>query len=236
MSGTSQPKEEEKMSATSQPKEKKMSATSEPFLMDDDRTLTEVTFARAHRITTTVTHSDVVVERWIGETAGGCSYGVRSNPSHRPFVGLEVVCQPNGNIVLLQLCVSNRCLIYQLLHRDHDTCPLYELFVFLNSTRFCFVGAGVEVVAYGLRRGHGFFVRNKVDLGEAAARRLGREDLRRAGLERLAREVMRVEMDTPAEVRRSEWWRRDLSHEQIACACAHAFASFELGRILVKQS
>ncbi|XP_020094916.1 uncharacterized protein LOC109714631 [Ananas comosus] len=232
MSSTSQPKEEEKMSAK---KDKKMSATSEPFLMDDDWTLTEVIFARAHRISTTVTHSDVVVTRWIGETVGGCGGG-SSKPDQRPIVGLEVACQPNGNIVLLQLCVSNRCLIYQLLHRDHDTCPPYELFLFLNSTRFCFVGAGVEVVAYGLRREHGFFVRNKADLGDAAATRLGREDLRRAGLERLAREVMRVEMDTPAEVRRSEWWRRDLSHEQIACACARAFASYELGRILIKQS
>ncbi|XP_020094911.1 uncharacterized protein LOC109714626, partial [Ananas comosus] len=111
--------------------------------------------------------------------------------------------------------------------------PPHRLYAFFVDMRFCFVGVGVEVVVYGLRREYGFTVRNTTDLGNAAARMRGREDLRRAGLELLAREVMCLEMDTPAEVRTSEWWRRDLSQEQIACACADAFVSFQLGCILL---
>nr|CAD1830545.1 unnamed protein product [Ananas comosus var. bracteatus] len=169
-------------------------------------------------------------------------------PRQRHVIGLEVACQPNGSIALLQLCVGNRCLIYQLLHSysdsdsdsdgDGDSDDDYsagELFSFFRDDRFCFVAAGVDEVAYRLRRAHSFLVRNTADLGEMAATRLGREDLQRAGLERLARKVMGLKMDALAEVQMSEWWRRHLSRQQIACASVHAFVSFELGRILFER-
>ncbi|OAY68409.1 hypothetical protein ACMD2_13651 [Ananas comosus] len=240
-------KKEKKMSGPLQPKEEEeeeTSATCRSTLTDSRRTLAEVTFAGAHRISTTVTHSGVAVAEWINETIQRCSrhYGV-AGPRQRHAIGLEVACRPNGSIALLQLCVGNRCLIYQLLHSysdsysysdsdSDDDYPAGELFSFFRDDRFCFVAAGVDEVVYRLRRAHSFLVRNTADLGEMAATRLGREDLRRAGLERLARKVMGLKMDALAEVQMSEWWQRHLSRQQIACASVGAFISFELGRIL----
>lgn len=209
-----------------------MSARCGPLLVNNDRTLAEVTFDDACRIYTTVTHSAAVVADWINGTVQSCT---DNRPSaRRHIVGLEATRDANGNIVLLQLCAGFRCLIYQLLHRDRGTNPPRRLYSLLVDMRFCFVGVGMEAVVCGLRREYGFTVRNSADLGKAAARMRFRKDLRRAGLELLAREVMWVEMDTPAEVRTSEWWRRDLSQEQIACACADAFVSFQLGCILLR--
>ncbi|XP_020094915.1 uncharacterized protein LOC109714630 [Ananas comosus] len=252
-----------------------MLATCRLTLVSNDRTLAVVTFADGHRIYTTVTNSAIIIANWINETVQDCTNGGRY------IVSLEVACQRNCNIVLVQFIVRDHCLIYQLLHhgKAHPPREFYEFLidtyvdefeiekfdrfssfalrqvVFLmqqklqkpifapdeldllgfSSThaRFCFIGAGVEVVAYGLQREHAFSVRNTADLGDTAAVRQGREDLWRAGLERLAREVMQVEMEEPAEVWRSNLGRRDLSNETIAYACAKAYVASKLRRGLL---
>ncbi|OAY72931.1 hypothetical protein ACMD2_24888 [Ananas comosus] len=215
-----------------------MLATCRLTLVSNDRTLAVVTFADGHRIYTTVTNSAIIIANWINETVQDCTNGGRY------IVSLEVACQRNCNIVLVQFIVRDHCLIYQLLHhgKAHPPREFYDIFapdeldlLGFSSThaRFCFIGAGVEVVAYGLQREHAFSVRNTADLGDTAAVRQGREDLWRAGLERLAREVMQVEMEEPAEVWRSNLGRRDLSNETIAYACAKAYVASKLRRGLL---
>ncbi|XP_020094914.1 uncharacterized protein LOC109714629 [Ananas comosus] len=211
--------------------------------------ISEVTFNGINRILTIVTGSPHIVRNWINTTR---RFNTPSASSGQPqVVGLEVSCVPDGKIVLLQLCVGGRCLIYRfqrplepllqlcvggrcLIYKfQRPLEPCGELLAFLDNSQFCFVGYGMEQVTYGLQREHGFSVRNTADLGDMAASKLGREDLRRAGLERLAREVMRVEIEEPAEVWTSNWRRRDLSDEQIAYACAKAFVASKLGQRLL---
>ncbi|OAY80824.1 hypothetical protein ACMD2_25530 [Ananas comosus] len=136
--------------------------------------ISEVTFNGINRILTTVTDSPHIVRNWINTTRR-CN--TPSTSSGQPqVVGLEVSCVPDGKIVLLQLCVGGRCLIYKF-QRPLEPCG--ELLAFLDNSQFCFVGYGMEQVTYGLQREHGFSVRNTADLGDMAASKLGREDLRR---------------------------------------------------------
>nr|CAD1830586.1 unnamed protein product [Ananas comosus var. bracteatus] len=95
---------------------------------NDNRTLAEVSFDGTNgRISTTVTHSSTIVSNWITETRRVGGHG--SGPCRRCLVALDVTCDPNGSITLLQLCVGSRCLIYQLSHRDHIRPPVS----FMNS-------------------------------------------------------------------------------------------------------
>ncbi|OAY72933.1 hypothetical protein ACMD2_24886 [Ananas comosus] len=79
---------------------------------------------------------------------------------------------------------------------------------------------------------YGFTVRVAVDLGDAASRRLLRDALRCARLDHLPCEVMGIVINRADEVLRSEWRERVLLPEQVVVACANAFVSYELGRIL----
>ncbi|OAY85738.1 hypothetical protein ACMD2_17333 [Ananas comosus] len=138
---------------------------------------------------------------------------------------------PYDTIALLQLCVGNRCLVYQLRHRNNRN-PPDRLNDFLNDGRFCFMGVDVEMAILRLRVHHGLRVRSAVDLGDAASRRLQREDLRSAGMDQLAREVMRMGIIRLDGAQRIALFERVLPPELVAHACIDAIFSHEIGRIL----
>ncbi|XP_020094923.1 uncharacterized protein LOC109714638 [Ananas comosus] len=201
----------------------------QPIAQFADGSIAEVTFEHGNRIFTTNTNSADVVTRSINEAVA--IYGPPPiSRVHQP-VGLHIQRSlPYGAIALLQLFVGKHCLLYQLMHRD--AWPPRNLYTFFKDERFCFTGASAEEVVPALQREFGFKVRVALDLGHVASRRLGREDLRWAGLEQLAMEMMRIEMMRPDEFPQSAWGQRALPLQLVAFACANSFISYELSRIV----
>ena len=133
-------------------------------------------------------------------------------------------------IAVLQLCVADRCLVYQICHADYVPRELVE---FLANPDFCFVAVGVGGDVKRLQDDCHLEVARTMDLPQVAAAVLGRPELRQAGLQRLAREVMDTLIEKPKAVTLSRWAEPDLSSEQISYACIDAFVSFDVGRRLL---
>ncbi|KAJ3684946.1 hypothetical protein LUZ61_014110 [Rhynchospora tenuis] len=181
--------------------------------------------AVGNTIEATVTKSGDEAVKWIDNILHSCSILV---------VGLNIKCRIwfNGNrearpVVLLQLCVGRRCLIFQLLFSDT------KLRNFLGDDRYQFVGVGVKENAEKLYQWYGLNVGSCEDLRDLAAKKTGQLDMRYWDLQSLAREFMGVCIEKPRWVCLSNWSRYMLETEQIEYAALDAFASFEVGRKLV---
>ncbi|PNT72530.1 Werner Syndrome-like exonuclease [Brachypodium distachyon] len=153
---------------------------------------------------------------------------------HDVFAGLDVEWRPSygrarNPAALLQLCVQNRCLVFQLLHADYIPQALADSLV---DPRWSFVGVGVDADAVRLGNDYGLQVANTVDLRGLAAGQLRMPELRQAGLVRLAHAVTGVNIEKPQRVRMSAWDAYRLSDEQIHYACIDALVSFQAGLIL----
>ncbi|KAM0841811.1 hypothetical protein ACQ4PT_058773 [Festuca glaucescens] len=154
-------------------------------------------------------------------------------PDGLPALFYQRHCYARGQqnpVALLQLYVGRRCLIFQLLHAD---CIPGYLAHFLADPNFRFVGVGVQGDADLLNKDHRLQVANTVDLRGLAAERMGKPELRQAGLQALVRAVMGAELEKPKNVRMGPWDACDLSDEQIRYACIDAFVSFKIGRKLL---
>ncbi|XP_020094919.1 uncharacterized protein LOC109714635 [Ananas comosus] len=197
-----------------------------------DMMAAEVSFNSGHSVITIITSAAYFVVIWINGVIQ--FYSPRARARRRVIVGLHISRRSmhNGPIALLQLCVANQCLIYQLLHRS-DAAPPVRLYEFLDDNRFRFTGFDVERSVNSLRMEFGLTVRVWADLGDAASRRLQQDDLRWAGLDQLVREVMGMEMIWPNEVRWTTLLERVLPLEYVPLACVDAVFSYELGRILL---
>ncbi|XP_020094918.1 uncharacterized protein LOC109714634 [Ananas comosus] len=195
-----------------------------------DVTAAEVTFCNGHRVTTIITSTAGFVAGWINEVIQ--SHMPPASANGRVVVGLHVRHYRSDAIAILQLCVGNQCLIYQLMHR-RDAGPPDRLYEFLDDDRFCFTGVAVERAVNMLRMQFGHTVRVWADLGDAASRR--RADLRWAGLDQLAREVMGVVIMRTNEVRWSSLLVPVLPMEHVPLACVDSVFSYELGMILLSS-
>ncbi|KAG2590592.1 Werner Syndrome-like exonuclease [Panicum virgatum] len=196
-------------------------------MAETDTDVIEVTFGD-DVIATTVTSSGEAVEAWLAETRAAAAPG-------SPIVGLDVEWRPSRRadqnpVATLQLCVSRRCLIFQLLHADRVPRALVE---FLGDRGVRFVGVGVAADAERLSDDHELVVANAVDLRGLAAEGMGRPDLRQAGLRAVVAAVMGVDLVKPQRVTMSRWDASCLSYQQIRYACIDAFVSFEVGRKLL---
>ncbi|KAK1272537.1 hypothetical protein QJS04_geneDACA022301 [Acorus gramineus] len=189
-----------------------------------------VHFNDAH-ITTVVTASGEEAEDWIEEVLW-----VHRRRLSRLIVGLDVEWRPNFSrrynnpAAVLQLCVGQRCLVFQLLHCDYIPDALSD---FLSDDRFTFTGVGVDEDVEKLVADHDLSVANAKDLSEIAAEETGRGELRREGLKGLAREVLGRVVEKPRRVRLGRWDRESLNMDQIKYACVDAFVSFEIARDLI---
>ncbi|XP_057786468.1 3'-5' exonuclease-like [Salvia miltiorrhiza] len=181
-------------------------------------------------IYTTVTDNPAVVTGWIDDI----------KYLHRLpglIVGLDVEWRPSYStqrnpVATLQLCVRDRCLVYQIFQTDRIPESLAEFL----STEFRFISfVGVNIKEdleklqsdYGIGGGARY-----VDLRGLAADAYGMEELERAGLKTLASVVLGKEVEKPREVTMSRWDARRLSVEQVKYACVDAYLSFEIGRAL----
>jgi hypothetical protein len=143
--------------------------------------------AEADEISTTVTSSGEAVEVWLREVRS-----VHIRRLHELIVGIDVEWRPSyradhNPVAVLQLCVSRRCLIFQLLHADYIPGALGE---FLGETAFRFVGACVDADVERLSDDHELKVANAVDLRGLAAEGMHLPELRQAELRAIAAAVM----------------------------------------------
>lgn len=198
---------------------------------DNDDTFM-VTLAGEDEIHTTVTSSASVVTSWLSDIRF-----IHRRRLRRLIVGLDTEWRPNfrpnqnNPVALLQLCVGRRCLLYQILHADYVPDSLSN---FLSDDRFTVVGVGVEDDVERLQEEYGVEVEcSVVDLRDLAAEAMGREEMRRFGLQNLVREVMGLHLEKDRRVRLSRWDRERLTGEQMAYAAVDGFASFEVGRRLM---
>ncbi|KAG8372182.1 hypothetical protein BUALT_Bualt12G0039800 [Buddleja alternifolia] len=151
------------------------------------------------------------------------------------IVGLDVEWRPpfsqrRNPVAVLQICVGDRCLVYQIIHAHYIPDVLRDFFF---NDSYTFVGVGVKsdleklVADYEVGR-HA----NAVELGKAAADAYGRSELQTAGLKELARVVLGKNVEKPRRVTLSNWDERWLTAEQVKYACVDAFVSYEIGRML----
>ncbi|TKY65918.1 Werner Syndrome exonuclease [Spatholobus suberectus] len=132
-------------------------------------------------------------------------------------------------VATLQLCVGNRCLVFQILHSP--SIPP-SLFSFLADPNVTFVGVGIHEDAEKLLEDHNLNVANVCDLRPLAAEKLGDPELNRAGLKTLGLRVLGLEIQKPQWITRSRWDNPWLTAEQVQYAAVDAFLSYEIGRRL----
>ncbi|KAL8489210.1 hypothetical protein ACS0TY_024730 [Phlomoides rotata] len=182
-------------------------------------------------IFTTVTSNPARVSDWISEIKQ-FSFG------RRLLVGLDVEWRPNSfrgqqnPVALLQLCVGDRCLIYQIWHSPEIP---QSLAYFLSDDSNTFVGKGIKSdldklgADYGIG-GNALYV----DLGNLAADLYYMDhSLKNVGLKRLVSDVLGMEMEKPEDVTRSPWDNWCLTADQVQYACIDAFVSSEIATALL---
>lgn len=183
-------------------------------------------------IHTTVTHNPDVVTNWIDDTKylhrlPGLVVGL--DVEWRPYFSAD---HPN-RIATLQLCVSDRCLIYQIIHSDNCIPDSLAAFLSREFNFVTFVGVGIKSDLEKLQGDYGiggsaFYV----DLRGLAAEGYGMKELETAGLKRLTRIVLGKEVEKPEAVTMSRWDDRGLTAEQVQYACVDAYLSSEIGTAL----
>ncbi|KAI4356573.1 hypothetical protein L6164_000588 [Bauhinia variegata] len=195
----------------------------------DTHNLYDVTFY-AHTIHTLLTNAPSMVDSWLSDittqqpTAGGPL-----------IVGLDIEWRPNfrrnmqNPVAILQLCVGQRCLIFQILHSPDIPKSLID---FLGNANHTFVGVGIEEDAEKLIEDYSLTVATTVDLRKLAEEKLGARELRNSGLKTLAMRVLGKEIEKPKTVSRSRWDNLWLTPWQVQYAYIDAFISFEVARCL----
>ncbi|KAH7556838.1 hypothetical protein JRO89_XS11G0001700 [Xanthoceras sorbifolium] len=171
----------------------------------------DVTF-HSDRIQTLVTNSPSVVESWISEIELTHRSGLKNL-----IVGLDTEHHPNfkrndkHRVATLQLCVGNRCLIFQIFQASYIPQALKN---FLLNDNYSFVGQC-----------------DRSENSDCSSAWTGHEGVE-AGLKSLSEKVLKKKIEKPKEIQRSNWDDRSLSPDRVQYACLDAFVSYEIGRTL----
>ncbi|EYU25844.1 hypothetical protein MIMGU_mgv1a024907mg, partial [Erythranthe guttata] len=199
----------------------------------------------------TVTKEAERVHEWI------CSiYNIHNDFPKNLLVGLDTEWLPNMSpredhpIAILQLCVGNRCLVFQILHADFIP-PL--LHAFLIDPRHTFCGVGIKDDVDKLYSHHGLRVGRTSDLNDLARlamtngrdnedgrlaminRRLdmihgrnGNGEYKYMGLKKMAYVVLGKNMEKPLQITLSKWDAKELDCNQIEYAAIDAVVSYQI--------
>ncbi|KAL5809836.1 hypothetical protein ACOSQ4_026404 [Xanthoceras sorbifolium] len=171
----------------------------------------DVTF-HGDRIQTLVTNSPSVVESWISEIELTHRSGLKNL-----IVGLDTEhnCKNEHPLATLQLCVGNRCLIFQIIHASYIPQALQN---FLLNDNYSFVGVKVEEDVEKLENDYNLSVGNVIDLRTLTAQVLGQDmkEWKQAGLKSLSEKVLKKKIEKPKEITLSEWDNRSLFSAQQA--------------------
>lgn len=180
-------------------------------------------------IEVTVTDKASAVDEWIRSVRASCHT--------QTIVGLDCEWKPTFSPILknktstLQLCIDTKCLIVQMFYLD---CIPQSLRAFFSDTNFTFVGVEVQDDALKLSNEYGLSVSKTSDIQALAMTRWPICFMRKPGLKELANRIVGLYMAKPLHVCRSNWEARKLTLEQVEYACIDAYASFRIGRKLLK--
>ncbi|XP_057730880.1 3'-5' exonuclease-like [Arachis stenosperma] len=183
-------------------------------------------------IETTVTDKSTIVDQWVREINilyAGKSFVV---------VGLDVEWRPTGIPYLsnksatLQLCIDDKCLILQLFYIDNLPLSLKN---FLMNPNFIFVGVDVADDISKIRNEYGLKCRSHADIRELSNKKWPLRYYMKPGLERLACDLVGLNMLKPLHICQSDWESRVLSIEQVEYGCIDAYASYKIGHMLLKN-
>ncbi|KAI3859962.1 hypothetical protein MKW92_012981 [Papaver armeniacum] len=186
-------------------------------------------------IFTTVTHRASVVDQWLADLYK--DYDVSKNN----VVGLDVEWSRTRSnntgtrkkVAVLQLCLDERCLIFQFRWCDQVPKSLKD---FLGNDKYIFVGSGIDAEAYKLMVDRGLMVARTEELGSLAAYKLSDSyGLHRAGLKKLVQDVLQQDLPKRRDVQSSNWEYGVLSDEKIEYACLDALVSYKLGVNLMSR-
>ncbi|KAL5565531.1 hypothetical protein UlMin_028695 [Ulmus minor] len=203
----------------------------------EDRQVSEATHdifdieINSNSVETLVTHIPSMVDDWIQQTER-----INHQNLNNLVVGLDVEWRPNftryitNKVAILQLCVGQRCLIFQFLYAQFIPQSLSD---FLGNSNYRFVGVGIRGDVDKLASDWGLSVRNPVDVRDLAASAYRDPSLRNTSLKNLARIVLRFQIQKPKRITMGRWDKQRLDTDQVKYACVDAFVSFELGKRLV---
>ncbi|XP_004514484.1 3'-5' exonuclease-like [Cicer arietinum] len=179
-------------------------------------------------INTLITSSPSLVDAWFLET----------NRLHNPFpllIGLDIEWRPNfqrgrnNRTAVLQLCINNRCLVFQIIHSPFIPTSLTT---FLSNINNKFVGVGIEDDIEKLLKDYKIHVANFDDLRTLAAYVLNDREMLKTGIKTLSQRVLGKAVQKPKKVTTSKWDNKKLNEDQVKYATVDAFVSFEVGRRL----
>ncbi|CAL5192157.1 unnamed protein product [Lathyrus oleraceus] len=198
------------------------------FLPYDTHNIYDITFDSNPPIQTLLTSTPSIVDTWFLET-------LRLQTPSPILVGLDIEWRPNfqrgqsNPAAVLQLCINNRCLVFQIIHSPFIPDSLLS---FLANPNNRFVGVGIEADVKKLLEDYNMIVANFVDLRNLAADVLNDREMLRTGIKSLAQRVMGKSIQKPKRVSMSRWDNVWLNAEQVKYATVDAFVSFEIGRRL----
>ena len=178
-------------------------------------------------IETTVTDKANIVEEWIHLVLS------RYAKNHGMVVGLDTEWMRDQNnktkVAILQLCVKDKCLIFQLFLMDNIPQSLRS---FLSAFNLKFVGVGIENDIERLKDDYGLECKNGIDLATLAMTQCT-NILSSRGLKHLAKRLVGLDMKKSKDVCTSEWQSRVLTKDQVEYACIDAYASYKIGHKLL---
>ncbi|XP_058741793.1 uncharacterized protein LOC131614188 [Vicia villosa] len=176
-----------------------------------------------------ITNTPSMVDEWL------LSIKPYLNDNNNVIVGLDVerlLVRRRGmpdTVAVLQLCIGEECLIFQILHASFIPKSLND---FLGNKNHKFVGVGIKDDVDKLLRDFSLQVVTFVDLRTLAAEKMSDKALNFAGLKRLALRVAGIEIEKPKKITLSNWSNFPLTLKQVEYASLDAFISFEVGRLL----
>lgn len=179
-------------------------------------------------IETTVTDKAMIADEWIQLVSS-------TYAGNQMVVGLDtewmIMRDQNKKmkVAILQLCVEDKCLIFQLFHMDDIPKSLRS---FLTHQDFKFVGVGVELDIKMLKRDYGLECNNGIDVSTLAKTQWPNR-FSSFGLKCLAKELVGLNLKKPKEVCTSDWKSKELTNAQIEYACVDAYASYKIGKKLL---
>ncbi|CAJ2662534.1 unnamed protein product [Trifolium pratense] len=199
------------------------------IIVDSDRIYTHDVYTvnlHGNKIKVTVTANASVVRKWIYTTL------LFNRRNIHLVVGLGVQWTPDGNdppADTLQLCIGNRCLIFQLAHATYVPRSLRN---FLENPNHTFVGFWNHSDRQKLESSEYQFemYRDPLDLRHYAELEYEDENLARASVDEIVEKCLGYEIEQSGEIARSYWDNKVLSNEQVVYASVDAYCAFRIGK------
>jgi hypothetical protein len=209
----------------------------ETFYTNNNRFTHDVYTVNLHgnKIKVTVTAAASVVKKWIN--AALCFRRRYMIPQNRLIVGLGVQWTPGGRdppADTLQLCIGNRCLIFQLAHANYIPRSLRR---FLENPYYTFVGFWNHSDRLKLKSSDQRLemYKDPVDLRHYAQAEYDEDDdedgdLARASVEEIVEKCLGYEIEQSGEIAISDWDDKVLSDKQVVYASIDAYCAFRIGK------